>query len=433
MSVASETPTWSTGSMMELCERFKRVRGWTDRMIAQLEPEDCVIQSMADVSPTRWHAAHTTWFFETFLLRSDPSYRTSHPAFEYLFNSYYNTVGEQFPRDQRGLLSRPTVAEVIDYRRQVDAAVLQRIEAGRLDDAHAAKVFELGLQHEQQHQELILTDIKHVFSCNPLEPAFQPDAEMPRNAAAAATDWVSLEGGVETLGHDPANGFCFDNELPRHRVFLEPFAIARGLVTNGAFAEFIQDGGYRRPELWLSEGWATVSQYGWEAPLYWRRREAGWHEFTLGGCRKLDPSLPVTHVSYFEADAYARWAGARLPSEAEWEIAAGAMPLPTNAPEDRLAGRQVIHPAPSEVNGVAGWGWFGAAWQWTSSSYAAYPGYRPPEGALGEYNGKFMCNQYVLRGSSCATAPGHARGTYRNFFPTDARWQFTGIRLAKGG
>ena len=413
--------------LSNLADRYRSVRRHSDRILALLRHEDCVIQSMPDASPIRWHLAHTTWFFETFCLKSFSDYRPADSRFEYLFNSYYNTVGDQFPRDRRGLLSRPTVEEIIDYRCQVDQQMTDCLQRESQLSERLLQIVELGLQHEQQHQELMLTDIKHVFSCNPIYPALlegEVEATDP-----PACQWVDHAEGLQEIGH-VGQGFSFDNESPRHRVFLEPFQLSCRLATNGELLEFIDDGGYQRPELWLSLGWSHIQQHGWTAPIYWIRQDGKWYEFTLGGLQPLNLSLPATHVSYYEADAFARWSGARLPSEAEWEVAAGDQPIDARSVADVIDDQRPPHPS---HRGRCGdfHAMFGSVWQWTSSSYAAYPGYQPPTGALGEYNGKFMCNQYVLRGSSCVTPPDHARCTYRNFFPTDARWQFTGIRLAK--
>jgi ergothioneine biosynthesis protein EgtB len=410
-----------------------------------LAAEDCVVQSMPDVSPTRWHLAHTTWFFETFVLRkADASYRSPDPQFEYLFNSYYNTVGDQFPRSRRGLLSRPTVAEVWDYRRHVDAALEEWLaNASDAQWQQLGPVMQIGLQHEQQHQELMLTDIKHVFSCNPLLPQVWP-SEAARVSAAVvpanrhpAHRFIEYAGGIREVGHCETVGgsacFAYDNEGPRHEVLLQPYALARRPVTNREFLAFIEDGGYERSGPWLSEGWATVQSEGWNAPLYWQQRDGQWFQFTLAGLRPLQLDAPVCHVSFFEADAYARWAGARLPTEQEWEAAArecwsdaacrGAFA------EDRAIGPQPCGGPPPRGDHPRQM--FGDVWEWTASPYVGYPGYRPLEGAIGEYNGKFMCNQMVLRGGSLATPLQHLRPTYRNFFPTDARWQFSGFRLAK--
>jgi ergothioneine biosynthesis protein EgtB len=400
----------------EVASDFVRVRAQTEALSAPLSPEDQAAQSMADASPTKWHRAHTTWFFETFILEPAGVEGLSPSPYSLLFNSYYNAVGEQFDRPSRGLLTRPSHDEVTEYRARVDAAMLEQIGRGLSADLLAR--VEVGLHHEQQHQELLLTDIKHLLSHNPLDPAYAPaPAGFEAEQDAPSLRWARHDGGVVRIGSE-SGCYCFDNEGPAYDTLLRPFRIAQRLVTNGEYLEFVRDGGYQRAELWLSEGWQTVRDQGWQAPLYWRDDDAGWTHYTLHGRRPLEKGLPVLHVSYYEADAYARWAGARLPTEQEWE-AATADPEP--AP---LCGRAAVpHPnAPSL---------YGAAWQWTSSSYAAYPGYRPADGAIGEYNGKFMCSQYVLRGSSCATPAGHARRTYRNFFPPNARWQLAGIRLAK--
>lgn len=404
----------------ELAAQFLAVRAETERLCAPLAVEDYQLQSMPDCSPPKWHLAHTAWFFETFVLAPHaPGFRAFHPRFCYLFNSYYDAVGDRWPRAARGLLSRPTVAEVSAYRAAVDEQVLALIEtadAGPL--AATGPLIELGLNHEQQHQELLLTDLKHAFGLNPLRPVYAPPTDAVTRTAGAASDlWHTLPPGVRTIGH-AGTGFAFDNEGPVHTVYINGCEIARFLVSNGEFLRFIEDGGYDRPEFWLSDGWSARQRHGWAAPLYWERDGGEWSLFTLRGLRPLDPAEPVCHVSFYEADAYARWAGARLPTEQEWEAAAG----------DEVRGHfldsGLLHPAP-------GGGFFGDVWVWTASPYVAYPGFRPAAGAVGEYNGKFMCNQMVLRGGSCATPAGHVRRTYRNFFPPDARWQFSGIRLAK--
>ncbi|MDA8269425.1 MAG: ergothioneine biosynthesis protein EgtB [Actinomycetota bacterium] len=432
------------GSGGALATRYRAVRAATEALAAPLSAEDQTVQSMPDVSPTKWHRAHTAWFFETFLLEPSCSgYQVFHPAFGHLFNSYYEQVGSQYPRPRRGVVSRPGIAEIAAYRRHVDAGMAELL-AGCVGAGQAALV-ELGVQHEQQHQELLLMDIKHVLSCNPMCPAYMPvsdrSATVPAVEHVAAT-WLEHPGGMIEIGHDSTvdvgsggDGFCFDNELPRHATFLAPFALASRPVTCGDWLAFIGDGGYRRPELWLSEGWAAVQSGGWGAPLYWTRVDGGWDVFTLAGARAVDPAEPVCHVSYFEADAFARWAGARLPTEAEWEVAAvaeaTAEPVPAvpgaNVPG---AGLDTVFPAlhPRPVAGRSPL--MGDVWQWTQSAYSPYPGYRPAEGAVGEYNGKFMVNQYVLRGGCCVTPIGHARIPYRNFFPASARWPFAGVRLA---
>jgi ergothioneine biosynthesis protein EgtB len=407
-------------------ERFCSIRQFTEQLAAPLGAEDCAIQSMPDVSPTRWHLAHTTWFFETFVLtRASRGYQPFHPAFQHLYNSYYNTIGEQFPRDRRGVLSRPTLDQVMEYRRHVDRHMGALLPDG--DPCRFAAVIELGIHHEQQHQELILTDIKHVLSCNPLHPVYREAAAQPPMPHAEPLAWRIIPEGMYSIGFD-AEGFAFDNESPRHRVFLERFELADRLITNGEYLEFMESGGYRRPELWLSAGWQQVRTCGLSAPLYWLEVDGEPRQFTLSGLRKIEPREPVCHVSYFEADAFARWAGARLPTEAEWEVAAADLPIEGNFADSGLMHPlQVAIPSPhGSLHQI-----YGDVWEWTSSSYSPYPGYKPVEGALGEYNGKFMCNQYVLRGGSCATPKSHIRATYRNFFPPEARWQFSGIRLCR--
>ena len=382
-----------------LLPRLQEIRSRSETLIAGLEPEDLCLQGMADASPAKWHLGHTSWFFEQFLLQDLPGYEPADSGWGSLFNSYYEAVGERQPRPQRGLLTRPSIAEVLRWRQRVTAALEQR-----WDDLDP-ELLELGLQHEQQHQELLLMDLLDGFSRNPLEPAAYPDLQPElayerswRSTGPGPAEWIRCEGGLVDLGHGP-EGFHFDNEAPLHRQWLEPFAIADRLVRNDDFSAFIDDGGYRRPELWMSEGWALVQQRGWQAPRYWR----GEWEFSLGGRRPRHPDAPVRHLSWFEADAYARWAGARLPSEAEWELAAaGGLPQA-----------------------------FGCLWQWTASPYRPYPGFQPAAGAVGEYNGKFMCSQFVLRGSCFLTPAGHERLTYRNFYPPASRWMAGGLRLAR--
>ena len=379
----------------DLLAQFDTVRARSVEIAAPLSAEDSCAQSMPDASPIKWHLAHTSWFFETFLLeRFEADFTPHHPAFRALFNSYYDSIGDRHARPQRGLLTRPSLSEVLQYRQAVDARVRQQLAN---PSTQVAAMATLGLQHEQQHQELMLTDVCHLLSMNPLAPAYDRDGPVPP-ATSSITSWRQFSAGVIDVGYS-GTGFCFDHELPRHRQFVERFAIASKLISNANYLAFIEDGGYRNSSLWLAEGWQWITAQGFNQPLYWRCIDKAWHQFTLRGLQPLALSRPVMHLSFFEAYAYARWAGARLPTEAEWEhaVAAGA---------------------------------FGSCWQWTSSSYGPYPGYRPVEGACGEYNGKFMANQFVLRGSSFLTPAGHARRSYRNFFPATARWQCSGLRLA---
>jgi ergothioneine biosynthesis protein EgtB len=420
------TPTTDASPGSDLATRYLSVRRFTESLCEGLVTEDYVVQSMPDVSPTKWHLAHTSWFFETFILKpNDPSYQPIDEGYAFLFNSYYVHAGERHCRAQRGYISRPTVAEVYEYRRHVDEALERLLE--NADDELLATLdplVTLGIHHEQQHQELMITDIKHVFSVNPMRPALRPRSDGPSGDPGPA-NWIAFEGGLGWMGHD-GTGFSYDNEGPRHQVFVQPYALADRLVTNGDYLAFMADGGYRRPELWLSMGWATVEQNGWTEPFYWERLGDEWWSYTLNGRRRLDPHEPAAHLSYFEADAFARWAGARLPTEAEWEFAAAGV-----APQGNFADSGRLHPAAAgDADGTLRQ-LFGDVWEWTRSQYTPYPGYSPPEGALGEYNGKFMCNQFVLRGGSCATPQSHIRHTYRNFFPPDATWQFTGVRLAR--
>ncbi len=413
----------------DLQTEYRTIRQFTQQLCQPLSPEDCTIQSMPDVSPTRWHLAHTTWFFETFLLSRQSDYRAFDPHYEYLFNSYYHTVGKQFPRPQRGLLSRPGLDAIWEYRRDVDQKMAKLLTSDNAADQEVRRIVQLGLQHEQQHQELILTDIKHVLSCNPLFPAYHA-ATTQAVATAVATDWLDFDEGLYEIGH-AGDDFAFDNEGPRHRVFLESFQLAHHPVTIGQYREFIDDGGYQRPELWLSLGWQTVCDHRWQAPLYWTDRDDRWQQFTLCGLSDLRDEDPVCHVSYFEADAFARWAGARLPTEAEWEVAAADLPIEGNFADRLVLRGAAIQPGAPTTTDQALQRLFGDVWEWTASPYTPYPGYQAPQGAWGEYNGKFMCNQYVLRGGSCATSQTHIRPTYRNFFPPEARWQFSGVRLAR--
>ncbi len=429
-SVSPTDPKYASRKRQpDLLSKYLSVRSFTNRIVAPLEPEDCVIQSMLNVSPTRWHLAHTTWFFETFVLKSAPEFRAYNARFEYLFNSYYNSVGQQYPRAQRGMLSRPTVAEVLDYRRAIDEQMIARLESAKRLTDQELDVVELGMNHEQQHQELMLTDIKHVLSRNPLTPHYSSD-ELQVDSHRLTSSWLDFEEGVYEIGHC-GDVFAFDNESPRHRVFLESFSLCSQTVTVGEYLEFINDGGYERSELWLSLGWHQVQTHGWQGPLYWQQKDGVWTEFTLSGQVDLQPSLPVCHVSYFEADAFARWAGARLATEAEWEVASEDTPEEGNFATSLMDSGAAIHPNDNASTTSDLRHLYGNVWEWTSSSYAPYPGYEAPAGALGEYNGKFMCNQYVLRGGSCATPVGHVRRTYRNFFPPESRWQFSGVRLAR--
>ncbi len=410
-----------------IATRFRAVRRFTERLCEPLETEDYVVQSMEDASPTRWHLAHTTWFFETFVLRPfDPGYESPDPTYAFLFNSYYVKAGERYPRPLRGLVTRPTVSRIYEYRRGVDEAVSMLLAgaAGDTIDALVA-VVDLGLHHEQQHQELMLTDLKHLLSFNPLHPVYRHRNLGPAGALVPEMGWVPFPEGVYEVGHG-GDGFCFDNEMPRHRRFLDSFQLADRLVTNGEFLEFIEDGGYREPTLWLDEGWQAVQRESWKAPLYWLEEEGRRLTFTLSGLRTVDPAEPICHVSYYEADAFARWAGARLPTEAEWEVAAGEGPWEGNFVES-----EAFHPVPLRAKGGSLHQLCGDVWEWTASPYVSYPGFRPGGGALGEYNGKFMINQMVLRGGSCATSGSHIRKTYRNFFHPNKRWQFAGLRLAR--
>jgi ergothioneine biosynthesis protein EgtB len=408
---------------------YDAVRGASVALTAHLSAEDCQAQSMPDASPAKWHLAHTTWFFETFLLQQYQSgYTAFHPRYGFLFNSYYNAIGERHPRPQRGLLTRPPLQDILAYRAHVDAG-MARLISRMNDHADLRALVHLGLHHEQQHQELILTDVKHLFSCNALRPAYA-GTQRPRAIVEVAPQaWLDHPGGIVEVGHSGGD-FCFDNETPAHQVLLRPFQLARRPVTQGEYLAFIQDGGYRRPELWLSLGWEAIRTEGWQAPLYWEETDGAWQAFTLHGMEALDLDAPVTHISYFEADAYARWAGARLPREAEWEqIARGTDGIGTQA---NLVESGALHPrAATGDDGRSPLQMYGDVWEWTASPYEPYPGYAPAAGAVGEYNGKFMCNQYVLRGGSCVTPRSHIRASYRNFFPADARWQFSGVRLAR--
>ncbi|MEO8808826.1 MAG: ergothioneine biosynthesis protein EgtB [Rhodanobacter sp.] len=399
---------------------FQRVRQRTLELCTGLGAEDMLLQSMPDASPTKWHLAHSTWFFEQFVLARDPAWKPLDPAWNYLFNSYYHTIGPMHDRPHRGLLSRPSVDEVLGYRHRVEDAVLTLL--ARDDDPELATLVGLGLQHEQQHQELMLTDIKHAFWCNPLQPAYRDPIMLSPASEVVPLRFVEGREGIAEIGHR-GEGFAFDNETPRHRELLHPHALANRLVTNAEYLAFVREGGYREPGLWLSDGWAVVQREGWQHPIYWQHDLAS--EFTLAGVRALDPREPVCHLSYFEADAFARWAGARLPTEAEWETAAQDVAIDGNLqdsaryqPQAATAGEGLLQ-------------LYGDVWEWTASPYVSYPGFRPLPGALGEYNGKFMCGQWILRGGSCATPRDHLRASYRNFFPPHARWQFAGLRLGQ--
>lgn len=412
----------ATKQTSSLEEAFQRTRRLTESLCEPLVYDDFVVQSADFVSPTKWHLAHSSWFYENFILAThSPSYRPVHPLFATLFNSYYETVGEFHPRQARGHLSRPTVDEIYRYRKLVTDATAALLPGARPE---ISRLVELGIHHEQQHQELLLMDIKHVYFSNPLRPAYR---ELPALAGglAAPLAFRAFAGGICETGTD-GSPFAFDNETPRHREILRPYALATRLVTNGEFLAFIQDGGYSRPELWLSDGWDTVKKARWTAPLYWERAASQWQAMTLSGMQPLDPNSPVVHVSFFEADAYARWAKRRLPTEAEWEVAALGLPVQGNFLE---SGR--LTPVPCGLAGNGPHQMYGDVWEWTASAYLPYPGFKPLGGSLGEYNGKFMCNQMVLRGGSFATPGAHVRATYRNFYAPAMRWQFAGFRLAE--
>lgn len=413
-------------SLEALRARFVRVRTATEALCAPMRAEDCVVQSMPDVSPPKWHLAHASWFFEAFLLKCyAPGYRSPDDRYDHLFNSYYQTHGQPFPRERRGLLSRPDLNEVMLYRQHVSRA-MQRLLAAPAPE-HACEIVrrtELGLQHEQQHQELLLMDIKHILAQNPLNPAYREDLAAPPAAVCRPVEWLPFPAGLRQIGHAGA-GFAFDCETPRHRHFLDAFELADRPVSNADYLAFMQDGGYQRSELWLADGWSLIQQQGWRAPLYWRPGEnSEWQTMGLAGLQPLEPSAPVCHVSFYEADAFARWAGARLPSEAEWEVAAADEALRGNFLESDL-----LQPCADTSSGLRQL--FGDVWEWTSSAFLPYPGFTPLAGSLGEYNGKFMSGQQVLRGGSCATPEEHMRATYRNFFYPHMRWQFAGLRLAR--
>jgi len=415
-----------TDNRLKLVTYYNNVRAFTEKLCEPLETEDYVIQTMPDVSPTKWHLGHTSWFFEAFVLsKADPNYKSIHPLYTYLFNSYYIQVGERWFRSNRGLLSRPTVKDIFEYRKFVDENVLEFIEkADEKIYKEIAPIIEIGLNHEQQHQELLLTDIKHVLSINPLNPVYSA-REIRIQNEFTEMKWINFDGGIYETGNE-GNEFCYDNETPRHKEFLTPFMLANRLVTNGEFIKFIEDSGYENAPLWLSDGWAIIENEKWKAPFYWEKKDDEWWNFTLNGFRKVNPAEPVTHVSYYEADAFAAWRNLRLPTEAEWEVASPILNY-----EGNFVDEVIFHPTSlqNEKDGLNQM--YGDVWEWTRSPYSPYPGYKPLPGALGEYNGKFMSNQMVLRGGSCATSQTHIRNTYRNFFPPHSRWQFMGLRLAK--
>jgi ergothioneine biosynthesis protein EgtB len=407
-----------------LAFRYRQVRQTTLSLCAPLSAEDMQLQPMADASPAKWHLAHTTWFFETFILSGLPDYSVFYPEFTYLFNSYYKQLGGHPLRARRGLMSRPSLDQVLAYREHVDRAIGTLLDHEPERDLLAR--VELGLHHEQQHQELIVTDVKYALWSQPLRPAYS-QARIKLASAFEPLAWVTVDEGIYQIGYS-GDRFAFDNELPRHKVYLDPFKLAARLVTNAEYLEFINDRGYSRPELWLSDGWDIVQAEKWQAPLYWEEHFGSWRVFTMAGMQTVDSHQTVCHVSYYEADAFARWAGARLCREQEWEVVAARVPLSGNLLES-----QQLHPVAAEPGGSGPRQMFGDVWEWTASAYLAYPGFQPAAGALGEYNGKFMCNQFVLRGGSCATPLSHLRASYRNFFPPGARWQFSGIRLAQDG
>ncbi|MGH8584038.1 MAG: ergothioneine biosynthesis protein EgtB [Gammaproteobacteria bacterium] len=424
---SSQAPgTAAAGARTAVSDRYRRVRTTSLDICAPLQIEDYVVQTMPDVSPPKWHLAHTTWFFETFVLKPlVPAYREYEAPYAYLFNSYYEAVGARHPRADRGLLSRPTVAEILGYRRHVDGYLSQLIVAADEPQwTRAQPLITLGLHHEQQHQELLLTDIKHILATNPLRPVYRPSVDHHLDKTPAECRWIAHGGGMHAIGY-AGDGFCFDNERPRHPVYLAPFRIATRLVTNGEYLEFMQAGGYATPGVWLSDGWTAVTQLGWRSPLYWEPGDGAWWVMTLSGFRKMNEDEPVCHVSYYEADAFARWRGKRLPSEAEWEVIAAPVEMNGNFYDSG-----VLHPVPATRASTLQQ-LYGDVWEWTRSPYTAYPGFRTAPGAVGEYNGKFMCNQWVLRGGSCATPARHVRSSYRNFFYPRQRWQFTGVRLAE--
>jgi ergothioneine biosynthesis protein EgtB len=413
-----------------LYKRFLNTRATTERLCKPLQTEDYVIQSMDDVSPPKWHLGHTSWFFETFLLKNyEKNYVPFHPKYDFIFNSYYESIGTRVQRPIRGLLSRPTVREVYEYRSAINDRMSQLFSTvNEHDRKNFDFLIELGIHHEQQHQELLYMDIKHILAINPIRPTYQQREKLKNASKVPSLKYVDFQGGIHTIGYKE-NGFCFDNELPAHEVLLQNFKLADRLITNGEYLEFMNDGGYTNPLLWLSDGWYAVNQNQWNAPMYWEQTSDGWEMMTLTGWRQVDPNEPVVHVSLYESDAFARWSGKRLPTEAEWEVAAiqsGASIQRGNFVEDG-----VFHPAQLDENPNGGMQQlFGDVWEWTSSAYHPYPGFKPAEGAIGEYNGKFMSNQMVSRGGACITPRSHIRTTYRNFFQPEKRWAFSGIRLA---
>ncbi|MCU7905857.1 MAG: ergothioneine biosynthesis protein EgtB [Candidatus Thiodiazotropha sp. (ex Epidulcina cf. delphinae)] len=417
-----DTTITTAASRETLIAEFNRVRRYTEALCSPLSADDYQIQSIVQTSPPKWHIAHVTWFFETFVLpHFDSGYKPFHPRFDFLFNSYYYTHGVMHPRSNRGLLSRPTVEEVYRYRDHVDDSVRQLMES--VDEAEwqalAFRVI-LGLNHEEQHQELLLMDTKHNFSINPLRPAYRDDLQIPQGETRPIR-WQDRTGGIRQVGHHSA-AFAYDNETPRHDVLLHDHRLADRLITNGEYSGFIEEGGYDNPALWLSDGWALLQREGWRHPIYWQQLDDTWMQFTLGGMRRLNPHEPVCHLSFYEADAYARWTGKRLPLESELESLLSEQPVTGN-----FADSDLLHPAPAGEEAQ----WYGDLWAWTGSPYVAYPGFRPPAGSMGEYNGKFMSNQMVLKGGCCVTPYGHTRASYRNFFYPDERWAFTGLRLAE--
>lgn len=424
MSMNSSISIAQSHTELALCDRYAQVRQQSERICQPLMIEDYVIQTMPDVSPPKWHLAHTTWFFETFLLTPYlQGYELFHSQYGYLFNSYYEAVGQRHPRPQRGLLSRPTVEEVYRYRAYVDQA-MQQLIADQTGNREIEDLLILGLHHEQQHQELLFTDLKHILAYNPLRPAYKTVENLAVPHQPSPEKWLDYPGGLYAIGFDGTE-FAFDNESPRHQTYLQDYYLAAQLVTNGEYLEFIKAGGYHKPEYWLSEGWAKIQTEDWQAPLYWEEIDGEWWVFTLMGMQPVNEQEPVCHVSFFEADAFARWAGKRLPTEAEWEVAAAQIPIQGN-----LLDTGNFHPV-AAMGATRPDQLYGDVWEWTQSAYLPYPGFQPAAGAIGEYNGKFMCNQMVLRGGSCVTSADHMRATYRNFFPASTRWQFSGIRLAQ--